>query len=151
MAKHIINHSSLQFNTANFDFSEFTEFTKEFGVKTKNFKSWIRRWCLNKAKVVLDEAKGRTPIDTGNLLASWNDPIISINGNQLEIVFSNNAEYAGWVEYGHATPFHAGESPGGEHWVEGRFMLTVPLQDFVNDFAKDFEDGVFDYLIRNYS
>lgn len=148
MARRYINRSGMQFNNTTFDFSEFIEFAAEFNVKAKNFKSWIRRWCQKQAKIVLNGAKERTPVDTGLLLASWQDPIISINGNVVEIVFENSAEYAGWVEYGHATPGNAGTPPGGPNWVEGRFMLTVPLQDFQRDLPAEFENGMFEYLER---
>lgn len=148
--------SKLNFNyyssAGSFDFKEFVEFVELFDIKATNFKTWVRRWFKKKVEEVLAEAKSRTPIRTGQLLESWQPVKISIKGNEIMAIFMNTAvnqdgiEYGGWVEYGHAKPYHAGEPPGSENWVEGRFMLTVPLQQFYNDMPQEFEEAFWEYM-----
>ena len=138
-------------NTTNFDYSQYTEFRKHFNSKTRSIKSFIKNWCIKKANTVLEKVKDRTPVDTGLLLASWQDPKLKISGNVIEIIFENTADYAGYVEFGHNTRGHAGEPIGGVHWVEGRFMLTVPLQDFQRDIQAEFGTAIWSYIVRNYS
>lgn len=150
------NKSELNFNyyssAGNFDFKEFVDFVTLFNIKSTSFTSWVRRWFKKKAEQVLQEAKGRTPVNTGQLLESWQPVKISIKNNEITAIFMNTAvnqdgiEYAGWVEYGHAKPYHAGEPPGSENWVEGRFMLTVPLQQLYNDLPQEFEAAFWEYL-----
>lgn len=129
-----------------FDFSEFSDFAKEFKIKSKNFKMWLRRWCDKKAKEVLSQAVARTPWDTGYLATHWESPKIHITGNEVAIYFENTAYYASWVEYGHAKPYKGIGTPGTPDWVDGRFMLTVPLNDFVNDMPAEFEQAFWQYL-----
>lgn len=133
-----------------FNYDQYTQFMKQFNTKANNINNFIKNWCLERANQVLEKVKDRTPVDTGLLLASWQDPKLKISGNVIEIIFENTADYAGYVEYGHNTRGHAGEPIGGEHWVEGRFMLTVPLQDFQRDIQAEFGTAVWSYIVRNY-
>lgn len=135
---------------SNFNFEQYTNFKNQFNANTKNLNIWIKDWCYRKAKETITKAKDRTPVDTGLLLASWKEPTIKISGNIIEITFKNDAYYAGWVEYGHNTRGHAGEPVGGVNWVEGRFMLTVPLQDLQRDVYKEFGPSMFAYITKNY-
>lgn len=149
-----VDKSSLQFNYANFDFSEFRDFYLEFDSKVKNFKEWMRWFLRKEAEPVLQEAIKRTPVDTGLLKASWQPVRISIKGDEIMAVFENFAmnsvevEYGGWVEHGHAKPYKAGASPGSKDWVDGKFMLTVPLNRFLEELPEKFEADFWRYMER---
>lgn len=129
-----------------FNFQEFIDFAEDFGKKRKNFKDFLRRWLKKQAEYVIAEAEERTPIDTGELLKGWQPAEVHIQGNDMSIYFINDTYYSSWVEYGHAKPYKGIGTPGTEDWVEGRFMLTVPLQKFIDDLPKEFEAAFWKYM-----
>lgn len=129
-----------------FNFQEFIDFAEDFDKKRKNFKDFLRRWLKKQAEYVVAEAEERTPIDTGELLKGWRPAEVHITGNEVAIYFINDTYYSGWVEYGHAKPYKGIGTPGTADWVDGRFMLTVPLQKFIDDLPKEFEAAFWKYM-----
>lgn len=73
------------------------------------------------ASRLLTKVKKRTPVDTGALWRNWGVSI-EHQGDQYVITVINGLMYASYVEYGHRTANHKG-------WVEGRFMLTISVQE----------------------
>lgn len=73
------------------------------------------------ASRLLTKVKKRTPVDTGALRRNWGVSI-EHQGDQYVITVINGLMYASYVEYGHRTANHKG-------WVEGRFMLTISVQE----------------------
>lgn len=122
------------------DFSQLEAFLKNtLNPMAKSLDKALMAWAKEKANEILTKAKKRTPVDTGRLLASWQEPVITKDGNSITITFENTAqnavakEYGGYVEYGHNDPYHGGEPVNGEHWNYGHFMLTVPIQEFYDE------------------
>lgn len=130
------------------DSTELDTFAQGFSINANSFKSWLKQWSIDKANKILEETKTRTPVDTGKLLASWQEPKVELSGNVIVITFENTAYYSGWVEYGHNKPYHACEPQGGPNWVDGRFMITVPLEDFINDVSAVFSANFVDYMLK---
>ena len=137
-----------------FDFSEFMWFAKEFDFKTKNFKEFTRYWFKKWGNEILAEAKKRTPVRTGELLDSWEPVKASIKGDKIILTIENTSDYASYVEYGHAVPHRGLEAgsdrakPGDSDWVNGRFMLTVPVQQFLRDLPAEYEEAFWKYMIK---
>ena len=73
------------------------------------------------ARHLLTEVKKITPVDTGALWRNWGVSIEQ-QGNNYIITVVNDMRYASYVEYGYRTADHKG-------WVEGRFMLTISIQE----------------------
>lgn len=81
------------------------------------------RGCVEELALrVFGKTVMRTPVDTGLLRRSWQIGEIVRVGDGLEVEIINPVEYAMYVEYGHRTKNHMG-------WVEGRFMLTLSLNE----------------------
>lgn len=60
-------------------------------------------------------------------------------GNEYVIDIINAVEYASYVEYGHRTPNHRG-------WVEGRFMLTISVNEVQNIAPKLLEKRLKEWI-----
>lgn len=87
------------------------------------------------ASDIVMKARMKTPVDTGNLRASWAVGNIVRYGNDIGIEIYNNAYhnrpdlygpdntgyYASFIEYGFRFPTGA--------WYQGRFMLTMSLNE----------------------
>ena len=62
----------------------------------------------------------------GTLRRAWStankDIRIIRTGSLLRVSIINPTKYASYVEYGHRTP-------GGKGWVEGRFMMTISVNE----------------------
>ena len=99
------------------------------------------------ASRLLTKVKKRTPVIYGSLRDAWAVLPIEHRGDQYVITVINGLQYASYVEYGHRQqpgrfiPGHwEGErfiynhdEEGGmvlkNAWVEGRFMLTISVQE----------------------
>lgn len=81
------------------------------------------------AKVIERTPVGQYPSESGmkggTLRRGWT-PVSDLNirreGDSYVIDVVNPVEYASYVEYGHRTR-------GGGRWIEGRFMLTVSVDE----------------------
>lgn len=76
---------------------------------------------------LLQNAKDRTPVKTGQLRASWHTTGMTYSSNAFSFEIYNNTKYAPFVEYGHRTPNHKG-------WVNGQHMLKAVVDDYKSDF-----------------
>ena len=124
--------------TKGVDFSEFNKFIKDFQVAREDFESFLKKILLEMAERVLEKAKERTPVDTGALRADWQIGSIKGEGTNLSVEILNSREYASHVEFGHATR--------NDGWVDGRFMLTISMDEVENQmdtkFKKAFQQWV---------
>lgn len=125
-------------NVSGFNYRQYSAFVDGLSAATTYFPQWLQSWATTQALKINREAKKRTPIYTGDLLNSWISPKIEMNGTSVKITFENTAPYSGWVEYGHAKPYKSGVGEGDADWVDGKFMITVPLQIFLDDVNKQF-------------
>ena len=137
-----------------FDFKEYSEYVQKLGIAKTEFRIWLKTFLLQQAQRVVRAGKRRTPVDTGFLRNSWyignqiiiqnikngkaridetNSDVLSIKliGNVLEVEIGLGAEYASFVEYGH-------------HAYEGKYMLTISIEEVQNKiparFNKEFKN-----------
>ncbi len=69
----------------------------------------------------------------GQLQRNWKVGRVERRGNAYVVEIFNNTEYAPYVEYGHRT------GHGLTKWVEGRFMMTISMQEIENELPKYLE------------
>lgn len=97
------------------DFEDFIDELNEFGDKIDEIIiEALEEVALRELRMV----KKRTPVDTSHLRKSWKISEVTKHGDQFEVILSNNADYADYVEFGHRTRGH-------KNWVPGKFMLTI--------------------------
>ena len=97
-------------------------FVLDINETIKNVPKYLTNKLDKHSKMMVNEVKRRTPVDTGNLKNSWRRSEVERHHNTYSVTISNNArnpkygtQYASFVEFGHY-------STGG-NWVNGRFML----------------------------
>ena len=83
------------------------------------------------AERVVAKTKERTPVDTGALRESWQIGKVQGDGVNLSIEILNGMEYASYVEWGRAA------RNGG--WVDGRYMLTLSMNEIIKQMPYRFE------------
>ena len=112
--------------SSNFDYHEFTEFNKKFGIMSKDLGGWLRKFLMEQAELVLKKARPLTPVDTGFMKSSWttdegqlkggkSNPAkssssgvrqtvqlsdVKVVGKNLQVTVGNAAEYSSYIEYG---------------------------------------------------
>ncbi|MGG1554997.1 HK97 gp10 family phage protein [Paenibacillus ferrarius] len=84
----------------------------------------------------------RTPVDSGDLRRGWQIGQVVRNGDSFEVGIINPVEYAPYVEHGHRTKNHMG-------WVEGRFMLTISVDELEKELPAILERKFEDYIKRH--
>lgn len=144
------------------DFSEFEKFTKNFQEMTKKLpEEFFKKFILKQALRAIVRIKDNTPVDTGALRAMWglgsqnivvrnntstglvevdpeNTTVASVDlvGDNFEIVIWNGMEYASFIEFG--------TSERNWKWKDGRFMMTIAVnqiqQEMPRRFAIEFEE-----------
>lgn len=90
---------------------------------------FIRELLTELAYRALRKVKKRTPVDSGDLRRKWTVGEIQRKGNGYVVEIYNNTEYASFVEHGH-------RKRGGSGWVEGRFMMTISLQEIERELPR---------------
>lgn len=90
----------------------------------------------NKLLVKVKDNSEFASTSRGHLRRNWFIGSVARNGDNWEIEIYNNVEYASFVEYGHRGVGIWIENIGEwrvlhteTHWTEGRFMLTLSMQD----------------------
>ena len=139
------------------NFNAIKEYAANFKriVRDNEAQKFVEEFLTEVAYLVVSQAVYRTPVDTGALRAAWqigdlsvvdksgsmvdlslNDLVSQITtvGNSLEIEILNGMEYANFVEYGHRT------RAGG--WVNGRYMITVPLDEMEREITELYEIAI---------
>lgn len=64
---------------------------------------------------------------------------VTHTGDMYQITIKNPVEYASYVEYGHRTRSHKG-------WVQGRFMLTISMQELESKLPAILEQKLYNLL-----
>lgn len=130
------------------DFKELKALQKRIEqLSTVDFNRFYTEAAKDIASRLLTKVKKRTPVIYGKLRDAWAVLPIERQGDQYIITVINGLQYASYVEYGHRQqpgrfiPGHwEGErfiynpdDEGGmvlkKAWVEGRFMLTISVQE----------------------
>ena len=112
------------------------------------------------ARILLNKAKKRTPVDTGALRDAWTILPIEKHGDQYTVTVINNLKYASYVEFGHRKIVRIrsgtdedGNAIYGKKFVgyqKPRYMLTISEQEvktlapsILNDMLYEALKGVF--------
>lgn len=122
----------------NADFSEFEKFAKSWQKTYDDFDDFLRKFLLEMALRAIAKIRPRTPVDTGALRNMWVVGEIKVAGNNFEIEISNGMDYASFVEYGHRTT--------GGSWVDGRFMMTISIDEVNAQMPVRFHKAFREYL-----
>lgn len=150
-----------------FDFSEFEKLTKAFQktLDERVIERFLRDFLMEMAMRALRKIKKRTPVGVysnevsyttrggkevrftakkgktgGQLRSAWEVGRIEKRGSSFNVEIYNNTHYASFVEYGHRT----GKDLTG--WVEGRFMLTISMQEIERELPKYLEKRMVELL-----
>lgn len=130
------------------NYTQFEDFTRrvEQGLGRENVNAFMVKCAKELAARILAKAIKKTPVGQypkrtgkkgGTLRRGWtggtrqasssfsNGLDVVRTGDTISITISNQVEYASYVEYGHRTRNHRG-------WVDGRFMLTLSVQEVQN-------------------
>ena len=149
-----------------FDFGEFRKLAEGVKDLQKDNRKFIEDFLYQMALRALAETKKRTPVDTGDLRNSWYLSGIAWRGDTVMINLLNPKLYASFVEFGHAQRpgrFVPGSFLGGsfeyipgypfgmvlsDPWVEGKFMVTLSIQEIERQMPRRLEKAWSDYAKR---
>lgn len=126
-----------------FDYSEFKKLAENFekAIDGKTVDKLLEEFLLEMAFRAERKIKKRTPVGVypqgsgrtgGHLRRNWKVGEIRKYGNSYVIGIYNPVEYASYREFGHRTRDHEG-------WVEGRFMMTISMQEIERELPKFLE------------
>lgn len=116
-----------------FDFREFERLKQNLEDLEKNLDGFFRDFLLEMAYRAERKIKKRTPVVTGELRRNWKVGQVIRQGDSYIVEIINTTDYASFVEYGHRT----GE--GLTEWVEGRFMMTISMQEIERELPRYLE------------
>lgn len=115
---------------------------------------------------LMNKVVKRTPVVYGTLRNAWAIMPVGQRGDHYTIALINNLIYASYVEYGHrqtpgrfipgywqADRFVYDPNAGGgmvlkKSWVEGRFMLTISMQELEQQAPAILEAKLYDFMRR---
>mgnify|MGYP001067274520 CR=1 FL=1 len=125
-----------------FDFSEFERLAKTFkkALDERVIERFIQDFLLEMAYRAERKIKKRTPVDTGELRRNWKVGRVERRGDAYQVEIYNNTHYAQFVEYGHRT------GKDLTQWVEGRFMMTISMQEIERELPRYLEKRVTQLL-----
>lgn len=126
-----------------FDYSEFKKLAENFqkAIDTKTVDKLLEEFLLEMAFRAERKIKKRTPVGVypqgsgrtgGHLRRNWKVGEVRKYGNLYAVGIYNPVEYSKYVEFGHRTRDHEG-------WVQGRFMLTISMQEIERELPKFLE------------
>lgn len=101
------------------------DYVKKMSLLPNELNKTIEMFLEESAMAIINQAKKRTPVDTGALRASWymdNDKV-----ENWEITIGNNQEYASYLEYGVVKTGEGGQVVR----LPAYDMVTVPLNNFI--------------------
>lgn len=121
------------------DFSQLEEFIESWQIAHDDFDNFLRSFLLEMAQEAIADIKENTPVDTGALRNTWAIGDITGDGISLSIEVINSAQYASFVEFGHRQ-WQSG------NWVEGRFMMTVGIDEIKRQMPARFDAALRQFL-----
>lgn len=130
-----------------FDYTQF----KRLALNTKKamdsgiIDKFVEGFLLEMAYRAERKIKKRTPVgedtDTrGTLRRNWKVGKVVKKGDSYEIEIYNDTEYAMYVEFGHRT------GKDLTRWVEGKFMMTISMQEIEREWPKYLEKRQLELL-----
>lgn len=131
-----------------FDFSDFEKLAKAFQktLDERVIDRFIRDFLMEMAMRALRKTKKRTPTGKykdrpgGQTRNSWQVGNVEKRGDGYQVELFNNVFYAPFVEYGHRT------GKDLTKWVEGRFMLTISMQEIERELPQYLEKRMLGLL-----
>lgn len=125
-----------------FDFGDFEKLAKSFQktLDERTIERFMRDFLLEMVMRLDRKTKKRTPVDTGELRNNWQIANIERRGDALQVEYYNNTHYASFVEYGHRT------GKDLTKWVEGRFMMTISMQEIERELPRYLEKRMVELL-----
>lgn len=119
-----------------FEFSEFKQLRDRFKNSDKVIDQFMRDFLSEMAMRALRKIRKRTPVGQypdrvgGQLRRNWKVGQVYKTGNAYIVEIYNNTEYAGYVEFGHRV------GKALVRWVEGKFMMTISMQEIERELPK---------------
>lgn len=115
------------------NYKELQEMYKSYASAVDDLEQFIVDFLLENAKWVLSQTIDRTPVDTGHLRRSWRiTNVYRLSSGNIGFVLMNDADYASYVENGHATR-------NRKSWVEGYYMATISLTELEERLPRRFD------------
>lgn len=129
------------------DFSGFQQLAGSFkkALDERVVDRFIQDFLFEMAWRANRKIKKRTPVgvgteNPGNLRRNWKVSRITKQGRSFSIDNYNDTHYAIYVEYGHRT------GKDLTNWVEGKFMMTVSMQEIEREWPKYLEKRLGELL-----
>lgn len=128
-----------------FDFTEFEKLAKAFHKANKErvIERFIQDFLLEMAFRAQRKIVKRTPRITGHLARNWRVGNVERQGDAYVVEIINNVHYASFVEYGHRQEVGRYVPAIGKRlkkpWVEGRFMMTISMQEIERELPRYLE------------
>lgn len=125
-----------------FDFSALKTMQKQFekAVDERVVERFIQDFLAEMAFRALRKIKRRTPVDSGDLRRNWQVGKVERQGDSYVVELFNNTEYGQFVEFGHRS------GPGLTEWTEGRFMMTISMQEIERELPSYLEKRMAELL-----
>lgn len=126
-----------------FDFGDFEKLAKSFQktLDERVIERFMRDFLLEMAFRLDRKTRKRTPVgETGDLRRNWMVGNVVRRGDALQVEYYNNTHYASFVEYGHRT------GKDLTKWVEGRFMMTISMQEIERELPRYLEKRMVELL-----
>jgi hypothetical protein len=121
-----------------FNYKHFEKFIADYENATKEIDKFLKEFLSEMAFRVIAKVKPRTPRITSALINSWQVGEIKALGTNLEIEIVNGMDYASFVEYG-------ARNLNGT-WRNGRFMLTISIDEVANQIPLRFDKAWKQFL-----
>lgn len=113
------------------DYSEFNELFRQNEELQKRNQQFNEKVLKEMALEIYNKTIYRTPVDTGDLRASWQLGEIQWFFDVVIMPIMNHMDYASFVEYGHKT------RSGG--YVEPVFMCKLSIEEVNDKFKKNYD------------
>jgi hypothetical protein len=124
-----------------FDFSAFKQFGADLKAMERAFPAFLVECVQEMANRLLAKAVPRTPVDGGDLRRGWTIGQVTMTSAGAEIEVHNPVYYSPYVEYGHRTA-------NGQGWVEGRFMMTISVQELERELPAIMDRKMGQFIAR---
>jgi hypothetical protein len=128
------------------NYTKFLDYSKRFEKTKDKAKPFAKEFLKEQGQTLRALTVSNTPVDKGILKARWRLGRVIETGRGLALRFSNNMEYASFVEYGHRT---RKLKDGSRRWVNGRFMLTIAQKRVMSRMQSEFTRAIFKFFREN--
>lgn len=123
-----------------FDYRELEKYIQNFQKASESFETWLISFLQENANWLIKQTVEATPVDTGNLRRQWKiTKVRKLSSGNIGFVLINYADYASYVEFGHATR-------NRKNWVEGYFMCTISIDKLDRYLPRRFEKELIAFM-----